>query len=202
MANFCIECGAKMEPTAKFCTQCGTKVAVIVEPEPKKESTVLPPPLPVMPTDQVRSTVPPPIPALGVDQQDDISRQINALASDLLKVTAAGKDLYELESNSESKWLMGKVKMTYEGRIKLERDKKTIIFWDMIKKTSSGWGGDDMGFSSEKFIIKGLERSGGGLGFVPTGNTYNYDFGRMREVVKQLAETCGWKFKTTLFKPK
>jgi len=92
--------------------------------------------------------------------------------------------------------------MSYEGRIKLDKDKKVITFWDMMKKTSSGWGGDDMGFSSEKFVIKGIERSGGGLGFVPTGNTYAYDFGAMRNVVKQLAETNGWKCKTTLFKPK
>jgi hypothetical protein len=162
----------------------------------------MPPPLPVMPPVQAGNAAPPPVPQAAADKQDDITRQINALANDVLKVTASGTDLYDLESNSESKWILGNVKMSYEGRIKVDRDKKTIHFWDMIKKTSSGWGGDDMGFSSEKFIIKGIERSGGGLGFVPTGNTYTYDFGRMRDVVKQISESCGWKFKTTLFKPK
>lgn len=132
----------------------------------------------------------------------DIALQINALASDLLVVTTCGQDLYNLSSNSESKWIFGKVKMSYEGRIKLDREKKVITFWDMIKKTTTGWGGDDMGFSSDKFVIKGIERSGGGLGFVPAGDTYNYDFGAMRTVVRKLAEDNGWKFKTTLFKPK
>lgn len=128
--------------------------------------------------------------------------EVLALANDVLLVREAGPDLIKFMSNSESKWILGKIKVKFEGRAKLNREKKEVTYWDQIKKTSSGFGGEEMGFGKESFVLKGIERSGSGEGFLPSGDKYSYDFGKVRELVRSFTERQGWKFKTTLFKPK
>ena len=83
-----------------------------------------------------------------------------------------------------------------------EPESKTIKYCDRIKKVSSGWGGEDTGFSADAYVIDGLERSGSGIGFLPSGSSYSYDYGKMRNLMREIAEKHGWTLKITWFLPK
>lgn len=134
--------------------------------------------------------------------QGNITKDILSLANDLLLVKQVETNLIDFKTNSESKGWLGKIKISFSGRAKLDPEKKVVTYWDMMKKTSSGLGGENMGFSKESYVITGLERSGTGAGFVLGGEKYSYDYGKVRELVRAVVEKNGWKFKVTLIKPK
>ncbi len=142
------------------------------------------------------------IDAPAVTPPDDLAAELTALANDVLRVRAVSPGLLSFESNSESQWLLGKVKATFDGVAKIEPAKRRVIWWDRIKKTSAGAGGEDMGVGRETFVLRGIERSGSGAGFVPSGDRYSYDFGAVRELARAAVQRHGWEFKTSLSKPK
>ena len=133
---------------------------------------------------------------------EELMQYLSALANEVLIVNVCKPNLIEFKSNSESKWIAGKVKIAFEGVAQLDESKHSVTYWDRVKKSSFGFGGGDVGFVKESFIIKGIERSGSGGGTVPSGEKYDYDFGKVRELVRPVVEKNGWKFRTTLFKPK
>ncbi|MFZ2315035.1 MAG: hypothetical protein WAW86_05175 [Gammaproteobacteria bacterium] len=135
-------------------------------------------------------------------QQDNLINDILNLKNDALVIKKLEDNIFDFKSHIESKGWLGKVGISFSGRAIIDSDKKVVTYWDMIKKTSSGMGGERMGFSSETFLVKGSERSGSGTGSVPGGEKYSYDYGKVRELVRSVVEKNGWQFKTTLIKPK
>lgn len=135
-------------------------------------------------------------------EQEQLTNDILNLKNDVLVIKKVEDNLYDFKSHLESKGWLGKVGISFSGRAIIDPEKKVVIYWDMIKKTSSGMGGAEMGFSSESYSIKGLERSGSGVGFVPGGEKYSYDYRKVRELVRSVVEKNGWQFKVTLIKPK
>lgn len=135
-------------------------------------------------------------------QQDNLISDILNLKNDAMFITQLEDNIFDFKSHVESKGWLGKVGISFSGRAIIDSDKKVVTYWDMIKKTSSGMGGENMGFSSETFSVSGSERSGSGTGSVPGGEKYSYDYGKVRELVRSVAENNGWQFKTTLIKPK
>lgn len=135
-------------------------------------------------------------------QQEDLINDILSLKNDALDVKKFEDNLYDFKSDMESKGWQGKVKISFSGRASIDSENKIVTYWDMIKKSSSGLGGVNMGFSSEAYSVKGLERSGSGSGFVPGGEKYSYDYAKVRELVRSVVEKNGWQFKVTLIKPK
>ena len=52
------------------------------------------------------------------------------------------------------------------------------------------------------FVVKGVDRSGSGLGFAPDGAKFKYDLSKVRDQVKSIAEQNGWKLGNALTRPK
>jgi hypothetical protein len=137
-----------------------------------------------------------------VTPQDELINAILNLKNDSLVIKKIEDNLYDFKSYIESKGWLGKVGISFSGRAIIDSDKKIVTYWDMIKKSSSGMGGANMGLSSESFSVKGLERSGSGAGVVPGGEKFYYDYGKVRELVRAAVEKKGWQFKVVLIKPK
>lgn len=135
-------------------------------------------------------------------QVDQLTNDILKLQNEALTVTRVENNIFDFKSHVESKGSLGKVGISFSGRVLIDPAINAVTYWDMIKKTSSGLGGENMGFSSENYFIKGLERSGVGSGVVPGGESYSYDYGKVRELVRTIVEKNGWQFKVTLIKPK
>lgn len=137
----------------------------------------------------------------------DVSREtliqdLLSLANDLLHIKQVAPNIIDFRTNSESSGWTNKLKITFSGRALLDPDKQMVYYWDMISKKNVGWGGETSGVSKEIFVIKGLERSGNGTGFVLGGEKYTYDFGKIREIVRSTVEKDGWQLKIKLIKPK
>lgn len=136
------------------------------------------------------------------DQYGQLINDILNIKNDALVVSKLEDNIIDFKSHTESKGWLGKVAISFSGRAMIDPDKKIITYWDMIKKSSSGMGGENIGFTSETYSVKGKERSGSGTGSVPGGATYSYDYGKVREQVKSIVEKSGWQFKIVLIKPK
>ena len=135
------------------------------------------------------------------NQPTQLIDDILSLKNDSMVVKKIENNMLDLKSNIESKGWVSKVGISFSGRAVLDTENKVVTYWDMIKKSSSGLGGENMGFSSESYSIKGKERSGSGTGIVPGGEKYDFDYGKVRERVRAIVEKNGWKFKTVLIKP-
>lgn len=135
-------------------------------------------------------------------QPESLIRDILSLKNDAMSITELNDNIFDFKSHIESKGWLGKVGISFSGRAVIDPENKVVTYWDIIKKTSSGIGGENMGFTKEAFSVKGLERSGSGTGSVPGGETYSYDYGKVRELVRSVVEKNGWQFNTTLIKPK
>lgn len=130
-----------------------------------------------------------------------IVERLLSLANDVLQVQQAADDVVTFQCSSESKGFLGK-KQRFEARMKVDESKKEVRYWEMIGEMSRGFGsGDDMGYGKPSFVMKGLERSGTGEGFVPDGAKYKYDLGKVEGMVKSIAKEHNWGFKKSNTKP-
>ena len=135
-------------------------------------------------------------------QPTQLIDDILSLKNDSMVVKIIEDNMLDLKSHIESKGWVGNVGISFSGRAVLDTENKVVTYWDMIKKSSSGLGGENMGFSSESYTITGKERFGSGTGIVPGGEKYDFDYGKVRERVRAIVEKNGWKFKTVLMKPR
>ncbi|HEX7586870.1 MAG TPA: hypothetical protein VF478_01000 [Anaerolineae bacterium] len=130
-----------------------------------------------------------------------VTGRLLSLGNDVLKVEQASEDAVNFQCNSESKGFLGK-KQHFEARMKVDQAKKEIRYWEKIGETSKGLGSDaDMGYGKPSFVLKGLERSGTGEGFIPDGGKFKYDLGKVEDLVKSIAKENGWGFKKSILKP-
>jgi len=119
---------------------------------------------------------------------------------------ARGNDT-DIEISNEvtnSSWYSGKKTVTYAARILLSEKDKTAYYWEMLKETSSGIS-FSMGIQKKK--IRGVEvfQQIRERGYAPGGELvydYQFDYGSLRDAVKQLLQGYGWKLKTVIMKGK
>lgn len=97
-------------------------------------------------------------------------------------------------------WATGKKKVSYQARLLLDEPSATAYFWELLKETSSGI---QFSIGVEKTRIKGkdLFRSISEKGYGLDGQQvfdYQFDYGSLREALKQMIEQAGWNFKLVL----
>ena len=112
---------------------------------------------------------------------------------------------------AERKSFLNKQKLSYRCRLKIDESKKALIFFEILSEVGSGisagggFGDTEMssgfGFRVEKTSYK----SGGREGTIEEqtvlfGKKYeiNFDYKKIREDVKSIAEKFGYGFETTL----
>jgi len=138
-----------------------------------------------------------------------LSEKLLGLSNDILQVRLSKPDLIEFRHTSETKSFLGTKKKSFEARARLDPAKRKVNYWQTVDEggsgmsfgsdSSSGYGGNMVKFSS--FVVKGVERSGNGAGFAPDGDKFNYDLGKVRDLVKSIAEEGGWKISNAMSKP-
>ncbi len=119
-------------------------------------------------------------------------------------VRGSDTDLEISNEVTNSSWYSGKKTVNYAARILLNEQEKTAYYWEMLKETSSGLS-FSMGVQKKK--IKGLEvfQQSRERGYAPGGELvydYQFDYGSLRDAVKQLLQSYGWKLKTVIMKGK
>lgn len=111
---------------------------------------------------------------------------------------------------AERKAFLSRQKLFYRCRIKIDDNKKALIFFEILSEVGSGLstgGGFDsemssgFGFKAEKTTY----RSGGREGTIEEQNVlfgkkyeYNFDYKKIREDIKAIAEKFGYGFEITL----
>ncbi len=121
------------------------------------------------------------------------------------KIARGGDTDLEISNEvTNSSWYSGKKTVTYAARILLSEKDKTAYYWEMLKETSSGIS-FSMGIQKKK--IKGIEvfQQIRERGYAPGGELvydYQFDYGSLRDAVKQLLQSYGWKLKTVIMKGK
>lgn len=112
-----------------------------------------------------------------------------------LRTVKGEKSDLEIESLlSDEDWGLGNKKLEYNAYLLLQEEEKVIVFWEMVKET-----GSELGF------IAGC--AAGKLTGVQYDSdekvlSYQREYGRIRSDIREIAEQCGWEFKTALFKRK
>jgi hypothetical protein len=144
----------------------------------------------------------------GAPQGDGngVSERLIGLSNDVLQVKSLAPNLIEFRHTSETKAFLGTKKKTFEARAKLDPAAHKVNYWQTVDESgssSSGFdvsGGNMVKFSS--FVVKVVDRSGSGVGFQPDGDKFKYDLGKVRDLVKSIAEEGGWKIGNAMSKPK
>ncbi len=152
---------------------------------------------------QVNST---PAQSSGGSEKDTIIQAILSLseAGPFKIVRGSDTDLEISNEVTNSSWYTGKKTVNYAARILLNEQEKTAYYWEMLKETSSGLS-FSMGVQKKK--IKGIEvfQQSRERGYAPGGELvydYQFDYGSLRDAVKQLLQSYGWKLKTVIMKGK
>lgn len=112
---------------------------------------------------------------------------------------------------AERKSFLNKQKLSYRCRIKIDDNRKVLVFFEILSEVGSGMstGGDfgnssvssGFGFKAEKTSY----RSGGREGTIEEQNVlfgkkyeYSFDYKKIREDIKAVAEKFGYGFEITL----
>ncbi|MCX8117441.1 MAG: hypothetical protein N3G78_05880 [Desulfobacterota bacterium] len=127
-----------------------------------------------------------------------IGSKLLELANEFLSVKEVDPQRFEFSSQTGGQSPLQKVKVKYDAVVRLEPDKRHLVFWEKMVESSAGL---EMGFSREKKNQKGIEVNKTIHGHLLFGGKYGFEYGKLREVVKAIAAEQGWKFKTALFKP-
>ena len=142
----------------------------------------------------------------GGSEKDTIMQAILSLseAGPFKIVRGSDTDLEISNEVTNSSWYTGKKTVNYAARILLNEQEKTAYYWEMLKETSSGLS-FSMGIQKKK--IKGIEvfQQSRERGYAPGGELvydYQFDYGSLRDAVKQLLQSSGWKLKTVIMKGK
>ena len=149
-----------------------------------------------------------PAPALvgGDSEKDKIIQAILSYSeAGPFKIARGSNTDIEISNEvTNSSWYSGKKTVSYAARILLNEKEKTAYYWEMLKETSSG-----MSFSVgvQKKKIKGIEvfQQIREKGYAPGGELvydYQFDYGSLRDAIKQLLHSYGWKLKTVIMKGK
>jgi hypothetical protein len=126
-------------------------------------------------------------------------------------IEAKNEILWMTYTVAERKSFLNKQKLFYRCRIKIDENRKVLIFFEILSEVGSGLsaGGDygDSGISSGFGfkVEKTSYRSGGREGTIEEQNVlfgkkyeYSFDYKKIREDIKAIAEKFGYGFEITL----
>ena len=177
---FCNQCGQQSPTTANYCNKCGAPLA--------------------------RQTI-----ALGVQtglSRDDVLTAIvqTLQTNPSLSLIRNQKTDIEISNTlADANWQVGRKKVAYSACILADTETRTIVFWEMIKETSSGLG-SFFHFKKETYSSDGKTRSGTvkETSYGPGGKLidYEWDYSQIRNLVQEVSRSHGWQFKTVLWKGK
>jgi RNA polymerase subunit RPABC4/transcription elongation factor Spt4 len=128
-----------------------------------------------------------------------ILSQLAALANEFLTVREVSPVWFEFSSQTGSQAPFQKVSIQYDAVVQLEPEKKQLTFWEKMVESSVG---TNAGVFSEVKVQKGIGVDKKIHGQLLLGGKYGFEYGKLREVVKTIAEEQGWQFKTVILKPK
>ncbi len=143
----------------------------------------------------------------GSDSEKDTILQeiLNFNEAGPFKIARGSETDIEISNEvTDSSWYSGKKTVSYAARILLSEQDKTAYYWEMLKETSSGLS---FSIGVQKKKIKGIElfQQSRERGYAPGGELvydYQFDYGSLRDAVKQLLQNHGWKLKTVILKGK
>ncbi|KAF0185620.1 MAG: hypothetical protein FD164_185 [Nitrospirae bacterium] len=99
---------------------------------------------------------------------------------------------------SVAQWMLGSKKVRFEAVMVLDAQSLTVTYWEMLSEKTSGIAA---GFFMGRCAQKGTSRSESGKGAMPSGESYQYDFGSYRDRVRECVLSSGWQFRPVLKKP-
>lgn len=113
-----------------------------------------------------------------------------------------------LESKvAERKVFLSKKALMYRAKIRMDDGSKTVKFFETLKETGAGISSGDsdispgFGFKVERYKVSGREREGSVEELSKLfGKEYKYqfDWSKIRELVRQEAQKAGYAFQTVL----
>lgn len=128
-----------------------------------------------------------------------IRSQLTALANEFLSVREVSPVWLEFSSQTGAQSPLQKVNIQYDAVVQLDQEKKQLTFWEKMVERSVG---TNAGFFKEMKVQKGIKVDKKIHGQLLFGGKYGFEYGKLREVAKNIAAECGWQFKTVIFKPK
>ncbi len=167
---FCRGCGSSIPDGSKFCGNCGLAVETVAAPP----------------------------------SEDGFGQEIVAAVSRIpgLQVNAGPEaDIVVRDVLVDADWKVGKKKVQYEALIRLDYSSRTVIMWEMLKEQSLGLGGL-ASFKVEKYSTSGTTRTGSVVEsmLTPDGRRVDFslEFGKVRQLIQQVAQFRGWNFQMVL----
>ncbi len=131
--------------------------------------------------------------------QSPVAEELLALNSEFLSVRQTAPGRFEFSSDTGAASPLQRVKIQYDALAILEPETRQLVFWEKMVESSSGM---QAGVFTEKTKQKGIEVGKGVHGELLFGGKYGFEYGNLREVVKNIAAGQGWKFKLSIFKPR
>ncbi len=114
-----------------------------------------------------------------------------------LRMVKGEKSDLEIKSLlSDADWGLENKKLEYNAYLLLQDEEKVIVFWEMVRESSSE-PGFIAGCATGKIPV-----GGEGLRYDSDEKVLSYqrEYGRIRSAIREIAEQCGWDFRTALFK--
>lgn len=103
---------------------------------------------------------------------------------------------------AERKAFLSKKKLTYKNKVRINDEKKEIIFFEMLSESNAGLSaGSGFEFKKETYGIKGKEREGKieeMSNLFGKNYQYSFDYKKIREAIKEEARKTGYSFSIKL----
>lgn len=191
----CSACGEVNKPDAAFCSNCGQSLQQSVDRKKCPSCGAANEPDAAFCTN-CGSRMDAGAPAAD---QSPIAEQFLALNSEYLSVRQTTPGRFEFSSDTGAASSLQRVKIQYDALAILEPETRQLVFWERMVESRAGM---QAGVFTEKAKQKGIEVGKGVHGELLFGGKYGFEYGKIREVVKNIAAGQGWKFKLSIFKPK
>lgn len=193
--NKCSACGEVNKPDAAFCSNCGQSLQQYADRKKCPSCGAANEPDAAFCTNcgsRMDSGAP-------AADRSPIAEEFLSLNSEYLSVRQTAPGRFEFSSDTGAASPLQQVKIQYDALAILEPETRQLVFWEKMVESSSGM---QAGVFTEKTKQKGIEVGKGVHGELLFGGKYGFEYGKIREVVKNIAAGQGWKFKLSVFKPK
>ena len=138
-------------------------------------------------------------PKAHASESSPVATQLLALNNEFLSVRESSAGQFEFSSETGARSAVQHVKIKYTALAILDPLTKQITFWEKMVESSAGM---TAGVFAEKTVQKGIDVGKKIHGQLLFGGKYGFEYGKLKDVVKDIAAKHGWNFKLNIFKPK